>query len=373
MHENCVGFAELGAPAPGNGKLMSYFTKDSVTVYGVAIAMDSMDCDSLQYAMFQGTLGKKVGGIMTLVDTATALNGISVNRFCYSIVGNGVLYEKFVPLYEYYFDHPHVLCDSFFVGYYKPLLDSEYVYYRNVIYYTQADSVNTSIMCRDPRSTEPMVCTSPHGWGRGVWGGWFPILVPCPPPALRLDSLGEWEKRFSWDGDAQDSFRLSVVEYQQPADSGTVFYLGDTSTTLFDGPRETFLAARVSVKCKAHEAKCPANHVWSPWSEPVYFYFGSIMPDTTHSTPDDSTTTGLHQIEDDRTVITLTPNPATKRVTVAAEGMESVELIGVDGTVLQRRECRNACTLDLRGLAAGVYMVRVGTPQGTATKRLVVQ
>ena len=184
MHENCVGFAELGAPAPGNGKLMSYFTKDSVTVYGVAIAMDSMDCDSLQYAMFQGTLGKKVGGIMTLVDTATALNGISVNRFCYSIVGNGVLYEKFVPLYEYYFDHPHVLCDSFFVGYYKPLLDSEYVYYRNVIYYTQADSVNTSIMCRDPRSTEPMVCTSPHGWGARCMGWLVSDFGAMPSPSV---------------------------------------------------------------------------------------------------------------------------------------------------------------------------------------------
>ena len=73
--------------------------------------------------------------------------------------------------------------------------------------------------------------------------------------------------------------------------------------------------------------------------------------------------------------ITLTPNPATECVTVSAIGMQSVELLAVDGMVIMRREGlrQDEYLLDLKGLAAGVYMVRVSTPLGTATRRLLVQ
>jgi hypothetical protein len=71
--------------------------------------------------------------------------------------------------------------------------------------------------------------------------------------------------------------------------------------------------------------------------------------------------------------VTVSPNPAADRVTVAAEGMERVELIDVDGTVLLRRDCRGECQIDLTGLAAGLYLVRATTPRGTTTRRLVVQ
>ena len=73
--------------------------------------------------------------------------------------------------------------------------------------------------------------------------------------------------------------------------------------------------------------------------------------------------------------LNLTPNPATERVTVSATGMQSVELLAVDGMVIMRREGlrQDEYLLDLKGLAAGVYMVRVSTPLGTATRRLMVQ
>jgi hypothetical protein len=69
------------------------------------------------------------------------------------------------------------------------------------------------------------------------------------------------------------------------------------------------------------------------------------------------------------------PNPATERVTVAAEGMERVEVVAVDGTILLCKDGlrQDACVLDLNGLTAGVYMVRVATPRGTATRKLAVQ
>ena len=55
--------------------------------------------------------------------------------------------------------------------------------------------------------------------------------------------------------------------------------------------------------------------------------------------------------------------------------MQSVELLAVDGTVILHREGlhQDEYSIDLKGLAAGVYMVRVITPLGTATRRLMVQ
>ena len=123
-----------------------------------------------------------------------------------------------------------------------------------------------------------------------------------------------------------------------------------TGTIEFDP--DSHYVAYVRARCRF------ARYEYGPWSAPLDFCLNG----------------GIDGIDEaGATDITLTPNPAADRVTVAAEGLESVELIGTDGAVLQRRECRNTCVLDLRGLAAGVYMVRVSTPSGTATKRLAVQ
>ena len=55
--------------------------------------------------------------------------------------------------------------------------------------------------------------------------------------------------------------------------------------------------------------------------------------------------------------------------------MQGDELLAVDGTVIMRRDGlhQDEYTLNLKSLAAGLYMVRVGTPLGTATRRLLVQ
>ena len=84
---------------------------------------------------------------------------------------------------------------------------------------------------------------------------------------------------------------------------------------------------------------------------------------------------GIDGIDAPAPDITLTPNPATECVTVSAIGMQSVELLAVDGTVILRHDGlqQDEYLLDLKSLAAGVYMVRVSTPLGTATRRLMVQ
>ena len=105
-------------------------------------------------------------------------------------------------------------------------------------------------------------------------------------------------------------------------------------------------------------ARCRfARFEYGPWSAPLAFSLN-----------------GGNGIDETGTVeVALVPNPATERVTVAAEGMESVELVTVDGATVLRRDCRGECTLDLKGLANGTYMVRVTTAKGVATRKLVVQ
>ena len=367
---------QLGAGTNSTGSCIVYYAspKNPVTVYGVAIVMDSIDCDSLSLTQFQGTLCQKIGGILTLIDTALASDGIDVNRYCESVVDYGELYEYVKPVYEFYFEHPHIMCDSFYVGTYRPYINSVIFNYHNTMYRT-TDSVSNTIMCFDPR-VMPNACST-AGYTTRTLPHIYPILQPCAPPEMSLDVVGDWEKVLSWSGDVQDSFQLSVSEYWQNADSGNIYNLTDTTITFLDGQGDVYFAARVRVKCTSNEAKCPADDRWSPWSEPVYFYFGSEMPDTTHidTTSIDTTSTGLRLVESGNVDVTLTPNPAAERVTVSATGMQSVELLGVDGTVIMRRDglMQDEYILDLKGLATGVYMVRVSTAKGTATRRLMVQ
>ena len=357
----------------GTGSCMSYCAtpKEPVTVYGVAIVMDSKDCDTLTNIMMQGTLCQKVSGALTLVDTAPVTNGIDVNRFCASIVGDGVLYEFTRPVYEYYFEHPHVMCDSFYVGFFRPFIHRVDTH---IHIYHCWDSINTAINCIDPR-LYTSGCSAPNNSSHAIKFHIYPILQPCAPPEMRMANEDELVKVLAWDGDVQDSFLLSVAEYTQPTDSGTIYNLTDTTYTFVDGHRDTLYAARVRVKCTSNEAKCPATDRWSPWSEPVYFYFGPDMPDTTQHTPDDTTTNSLRQVQPGSRELLLTPNPTTGQVTVIC-GLEfrHIEVRNAAGILVfdEYYSVRDRETLDLKGLPAGQYVVTVETAAGTASKVLTV-
>ena len=69
------------------------------------------------------------------------------------------------------------------------------------------------------------------------------------------------------------------------------------------------------------------------------------------------------------------PNPAREEVTVASSfRVKVVELYGADGKLLQHKEVNAVgTTLDLKGLPAGLYFVRVYTTAGVTTKRLVIE
>jgi hypothetical protein len=71
----------------------------------------------------------------------------------------------------------------------------------------------------------------------------------------------------------------------------------------------------------------------------------------------------------------IMPNPAREQVTVLSSyRLSRVVVYDLGGrAVLEQEDDGLATTLDVSGLAKGVYVVAIHTPAGIATKRLVVE
>lgn len=74
--------------------------------------------------------------------------------------------------------------------------------------------------------------------------------------------------------------------------------------------------------------------------------------------------------ENEIEVVSLYPNPVKDRLTVKAEGLQSVEVYNLVG---QQVMLSTAALIDLGGLNQGVYFVRVTAEGKTVTKRIVKQ
>lgn len=84
---------------------------------------------------------------------------------------------------------------------------------------------------------------------------------------------------------------------------------------------------------------------------------------------------GIYQAEYSPAVSVM-PNPAHSSVMVqCSESIMAVEIITMKGEMLQRHNAIGAqsCTLDLTGLAKGIYIVQITTSQGTAARKLAVE
>ena len=73
----------------------------------------------------------------------------------------------------------------------------------------------------------------------------------------------------------------------------------------------------------------------------------------------------------------LFPNPAHDIVTVElSSAPASCQIVLLDAAgrqLLSRSASGTTCQLSLRSLPAGVYLLRVATPDGIATRRLLVR
>lgn len=212
-------------------KVHEFVPKDEVLVYGIAMSMyHDVDIEALLYV--------KHGDTMVFVDAAPWTSQTSQQQHYFKFdslclspfasICDSIHYET--PLYEFYFDRPHLMSDTFYVGYHNiPFPGLEWNGGRTYITRSErpCDSPlgNYIVVFRDMHIN----CTS---WQRGQesrFGGVYPIIIPpCDStfdPCLPVENfshevLSPNQVSFSWDtvGDQTD-FQISFGPYDMPPDS----------------------------------------------------------------------------------------------------------------------------------------------------------
>ena len=127
-----------------------------------------------------------------------------------------------------------------------------------------------------------------------------------------------------------------------------------------------------------------SSWVWpdrAPWrmeNKRVYMMFPILTPDP--NAPDDpgdtpGDTTGVSQADMVSLYVTVQPNPATEEAQVLSSfGLQRIEAYTGDGRcILSQKASGLQAVLDVRGWASGTYLLRVTTPMGTTTKKLLVR
>ena len=298
-----------------------------------------------------------------LVDSSTAYS--VKNCFLYSGLYDGQLFEEYVPSLEFYFSQPHTMEGTFAVGLKRKVFSSGYPDTIGVYHTVNAAPTNGNDReyFGSPENRETLIRP---GW----WGVYFPIIQPerigCKAAEAEVSERGADYAVLEWVLDG-DSCQLSIAPYDVPADSGTVVELTAGSYTATGLSTGLYYAARLRTQCH-HRCHIHADMVvWSDWGAPTLFYVGDQEPDTGG--------VGIRQAES-LPEVSLTPNPAHGSATVRCEeGVRSVEVLTVKGERLMYQDVagEKVCTLDLGGLAKGLYIVQVTTVQVTAARKLEVE
>ena len=107
-------------------------------------------------------------------------------------------------------------------------------------------------------------------------------------------------------------------------------------------------------------------------------------PDTTHVDPIVDTTVvdttvvdtlGIVPAQMLQRYVNVMPNPAAERVQVTSSfGLREISVYNAAGVrVMEQKATGYAATLDVSALPEGAYLVRIATPSGTTTKKLLVR
>ncbi len=314
--------------------------------------------------------------------------------------------ELGVPLYEYYFDSAITVTDSFYVGF-----SCESQFHRNTIHpYTQyrylgqwLSVTSNTDSCDEwdltPYTYDPFghvgVChgaaplstikftidsglyQNPGGtyeWQYAPWGGVFLVyplieIDTTVPPTYMCDPVQNFQATvldtgsgcvfFTWD----DFYHYTYCEVQY-FNMGQGY--GSAVTTQVNGGGMLHVCGLDTMQTYYARVRafCDTSKIETAWSEWVSFGFP-------HTDPPQG-------IAAEPTVLdrytNIRPNPAADVVTVASElGLRRIEIHNARGILVYSEPAgSSATTIDLRGWPSGQYLVRIETPSGATTKRLVV-
>ncbi|MBP5546726.1 MAG: T9SS type A sorting domain-containing protein [Bacteroidales bacterium] len=196
----------------------------------------------------------------------------------------------------------------------------------------------------------------PSGTSYVFWGGIFPIIERrCGVPrglALAADSLSAF-----WRSDTDaELFQLAVCSDMTEPDSGLLFTTTDTSQALPAFHPDSTYRLYLRKQCAFRQ-----DSVWSDWSAPLVIA--------------SRTTEGIGEAENNGWTIDINPNPATKQVHVATNfSLTQIEAFDEQGRLVQTLPATGLkATLDVSSWPRGTYLLRIQTPAGPTTKKLLVQ
>ena len=265
--------------------------------------------------------------------------------------------------YEFYFNRPVRVSDTFYVGI-NTIRDLP-VYpnpgWGGMSYGRDATCAQTWWMGDH--------CDSLTNIGDGIrdggfaWGGVFPIVkYRCPAPKEGMPgAAGDDWVELLFDDDGEDHlYEITYARMEDMVDTNAGIRTTQPGNSLvasdLEPGRQYWYRVRRSCTLVTDSTTIVS---WSPWSR------GFLLPPHT---------LGVSQAEA-APDLEVRPNPASTVAEVTVEGGEacSVELVDMHGrTVMQRRAEGGSVVLDLAGLHPAVYTLRALTARGCATRRLVV-
>ena len=183
--------------------------------------------------------------------------------------------------------------------------------------------------------------------------------MPClPPTGLHLDAADTATATLAWNHQDSTRWLLQVFPADSIPDSTTADTMAVNMIVLTGLDTATTYAARLRTLCHRDSA--------SAWTDTIQF---RLLPpaDTTHHTDPLALTSPIDSYTH------LFPNPATTSITIVSSfHLRKVEVFSADGRPLIAAPAHGiSTTVDISSLPPATYIVRITTPSGTTTKRLV--
>jgi UDP-3-O-[3-hydroxymyristoyl] glucosamine N-acyltransferase len=168
-------------------------------------------------------------------------------------------------------------------------------------------------------------------------------------------------------------------------------YVGDNSvigdnTTLFSGVR-IYQHIVIGARCILHSGAVIGadGFGFAPTADGSYEWNGTTYTESGNYSWTGSTEQGCDSVvtliltinplgiegEGMDVSVSIYPNPTRGMVNIEADGIEKVEVYDLNGRKLESYDATNR--INLQGMAAGTYMLRVYTTRGTVVKRVILK
>lgn len=337
-------------------------------VYGVSIRGD-LPLDSSINVSLVFRDGRD--SMLTIHDTAWLTSSVVYRHLTFNAIdSNNSPFMYGEKCNEIYFHRPWLVPDTFYVvaRYCQDLKDAmQFDYYgrnKRLVIKRHRDSIwpqdRLWIMNDDIPDFPPNVIHDGYYYSFHPWEYEFPILEPnrtrCrKPTGLHFSERGDTWAILSWDGGSGDLYRVTV----EGPDSTFVRETTDTTLLLQNLAPDVLYWVELQSLCNYQYYALHETYV-NPGRVRRGFY---------------TSITGITDPEVHPQIV-LSPNPASQTVEVSSsQPMTRIEVVDVMGRVVDSFAQANEskATLDVGSLPVGAYLLRIHTPAGLSSRKLLVR